>query len=100
MGLIVYIVITGLTGFPGYSIAIIYGLWFSTPFASRRYIYESISLLLVITSIHLLHTIVFRFYNEYIEFTVVLLSWITLLWINIVEKWVMSAGYVGGTGEG
>ncbi len=87
-GLIIYFIVTWITGFPGFSIAIVYGLWMTTPFANKRYFLESLSLLLSITSIHFLHTIVFSFYNGYVEFGVVITSWIILFWVNIVEKWV------------
>ena len=80
-------IIESLTGYPGYSIAIIYGLFLIVPFSTLRYMVRGLVLVLGITLIHIVHTIFLHYYNPIIEFLVVVTSWSTLLWWNTVERW-------------
>ncbi len=86
--LLVYMVLSRFISHSIISIVIIYGLAFSIPFISLKHVAKVLSIVFSITAIHALHIMIFNFYNELMEFSVVVLVWITILWISIRERWV------------
>ncbi len=86
-GFMVFYIATLITGLPGISIGLIYGLYATLPYTSRRGFILSLMILVFISFIHYIHIVVYNWFNVYWELSIVLVTWLTLFWINTVERW-------------
>ncbi len=92
IALLAYLVLSSFIRYPVISIVIIYGLAFPMPFTGFRHVIKVLAIVSLVTIMHAFHTIVLDFYNEFMEFAVVTITWSIILWVSIWERWVSRIG--------